>query len=88
MPGYEYSDVKSVSNHTIRLIRKTRLLPSGPRLISRSWSTDEPRLKTGEEGIEGPAAVGDIAGANEASRLGNGWLGGFLASLLSSSGVN
>ena len=51
---------------TRRFIRNTLRLPSGPRLISRSRSNDDPRLKAGEAGR--PEA-GDMAGENGASTL-------------------
>lgn len=49
---------------TRRLIRSTLRLPSGPMLVSRSRSSDEPRLNAGEAGRPDPA---DMAGENGAS---------------------
>ena len=49
-------------HHTNRLMRKTFLLLSGPTLISRSRSREEPLLKAGEEDIDGPGTTGDRAG--------------------------
>jgi len=75
------------SSSISRLIRKTFLAPSGPVLISRSRSSDEPRLKAGDDA---PTGGGDIAvGCGAAlSFLTELCLWGALGSGSSSSGVN
>lgn len=65
---------------TKRFIRNTLRLPSGPILISRSRSKDDPRLKAGDAGR--PEA-GDMTGENDASIFIDGCLG---TSLLVSGG--
>ena len=87
---YKHHDLNiSASMRTSRLIRMILLVPSRPMLISRSRSSEDPRLKAGDGGPEGSAAPGDIAGEyGKLSPRTDACLRGFLASLFSSSSVS
>jgi hypothetical protein len=86
------TDTKNNCHHTNRLMRKTLLLFSGPTLISRSRSSEEPLLKAGESDVDGPGKTGDWTVVyGKVSRRTEGCLCSCLislASLLSSSAVH